>query len=44
MVIEDRDGKWYVHPVPDVSPLLSYGLFDESASIQLFTDVYDAEH
>lgn len=41
MVIKDRDGKWYAHPVPDVSPLLSYGLSDESASIQLFTDAYD---
>jgi hypothetical protein len=41
MVIKDRDGKWYVHPVPDVSPLLSYGLYDESASVQRFTDVYD---
>ena len=44
MVIEDRDGSWYVHPVPDVSPLLSYGLYDESESIQLFTDVYEVEH
>lgn len=44
MVIKDRDGKWYAHPVPDVSPLLSYGLYEESASVQLFTDVYDIEH
>jgi hypothetical protein len=43
MVIKDRDGKWYAHPVPDVSPLLSYGLYDENASVQLFTDAYDVE-
>ena len=36
MVIKDRDGKWYAHPVPDVSPLLSDGLYDESASVQIF--------
>jgi len=44
MVIKDRDGKWYAHPVPDVSPLLSYGLYDESASVLLFTNVYDVVH
>jgi hypothetical protein len=43
MVIKDRDGKWYAHPVPDVSPLLSDGLYDESASVQVFTDAYDVE-
>jgi len=43
LVIKDRDGKWYAHPVPDVSPLLSYGLYDENASVQLFTDAYDVE-
>lgn len=43
MVIKDHDGKWYVHPVPDVSPRLSYGLYDESASVQRFTDAYDVE-
>jgi hypothetical protein len=43
MVIKDRDGKWYVHPVPDVSPLLSDGLYDESASVQVFTDAYNVE-
>jgi hypothetical protein len=44
MVIKDRDGKWYAHPVPDVSPLLSDGLYDESASVEVFADVYDIEH
>jgi hypothetical protein len=43
MVIKDRDGKWYAHPVPDVSPLLSDGLYDESASSQQFTTAYDVE-
>ena len=43
MVIKDRDGKWYAQPVPDVSPLLSDGLFDESASVQVFTDAYNVE-
>lgn len=44
LVIKDHDGKWYVHPVPDVSPLLSAGLFDEKPSVRTFTDVYDTEH
>jgi hypothetical protein len=43
MVIKDRDGKWYAHPVPDVSPLLSHGLYGESASEHLFSDVYNIE-
>jgi len=41
MVIKDRDGKWYTHPVPDISPLLSDGIYDESASVHLFADVYE---
>ena len=40
LVIKDTDGKWYVHPVPDVSPLLSSGLYDESPSVHLFSEVY----
>ena len=44
LVIQDKDRKWYTHPVPNVSPLLSYGLSDESPSVQMFTDVYDVEH
>jgi hypothetical protein len=43
MVIKDRVGRWYAHPVPHVSPLLSDGLYDENASVQLFTDAYDVE-
>ena len=30
LVIKDRDGKWYVHPDPFASPLLSEGLNEES--------------
>jgi hypothetical protein len=44
MVIKDTDGKWYAHPAPDVSPLLSYGIYEESASVQLFADAYDVGH
>jgi hypothetical protein len=41
LVIKDKDGKWYVHPAPDVSPLLSMGLNDETKSKTDFNDVYD---
>ena len=44
MVILDHDGKWYTQPVPDVDPLLSYGIYDEKPSVQLFSDVYEIEH
>jgi hypothetical protein len=40
LVIKDRDGKWYAHPDPLVSPLLSTGLNDEEKSTQDFTDAY----
>jgi hypothetical protein len=43
LVIKDRDGKWYVHPDPSASPLLSDGLNDEKASVQDLTDVYQLE-
>jgi hypothetical protein len=43
MVIKDNDGKWYVHPMPDVSPLLSAGLNDEAASEQDFSDAYEIQ-
>jgi hypothetical protein len=32
LVVKDKDGDWYVHPAPSVSPLLSAGLNDESPS------------
>jgi hypothetical protein len=43
MVIKDRDGKWYVHPAPNVSPLLREGLNDEDNSVLDITDVYELE-
>jgi hypothetical protein len=43
MVIKDSDGKWYVHPNPSVSPLLSSGLNEEKPSALDITDVYDIE-
>ena len=43
LVIKDRDGKWYVHPDPSASPLLSDGLNEEKASVEDLTDVYQLE-
>ena len=43
LVIKDRDGKWYVHPAPYVSPPLSEGLNDENNSVLDITDVYQLE-
>ena len=43
MVIKDNDGKWYVHPAPSASPLLSDGLDDEKASVLDFSDAYQLE-
>jgi hypothetical protein len=43
LVIKDSDGKWYVHPDPSASPLLSYGLDDEKASVLDFSDAYELE-
>jgi hypothetical protein len=43
MVIKDKDGKWYVHPMPAVSPLLSAGLNDEAASSQDFSEAYEVQ-
>jgi len=36
LVIKDKDDKWYVHPAPELSPLLSAGLNDESPSKEEF--------
>ncbi len=38
LVIRDRDGKWYAHPAPQVSPLLSQGLHSESPSTQDYSE------
>jgi hypothetical protein len=43
LVIKDRDGKWYVHPDPSASPLLSDGLNEEKASVLDLTDAYELE-
>ena len=41
LVIKDTDAKWYVHPVPEVSPLLCEGLDDEPPSTLKLADVYE---
>jgi hypothetical protein len=43
LVIKDGDGKWYVHPDPSASPLLSDGLDEEKASVLDFSDAYELE-
>jgi hypothetical protein len=43
LVIKDRDGKWYVHPNPSASPLLSDGLNEEKPSVEDLTDAYQLE-
>jgi len=40
LVILDSDKKWYVHPLPSSSPLLSAGLNEEPVSVKSFKDVY----
>jgi len=43
LVIKDRDHKWYVHPAPQISPLLSWGLNEESKSEQDFSEAYEIQ-
>jgi hypothetical protein len=43
LIIKQKDGKWYAHPAPNVSPLLCEGLEEESASVADFSEVYDIE-
>ena len=44
LVIKDRDGKWYAHPLPSAgSGLLGAGLNDESASEKDFSDAYEIQ-
>ena len=44
LVIKDRDGKWYAHPLPGAgSGLLSIGLNEESPSEKDFAEVYEAQ-
>ena len=35
--------KWYVHPMPTISPLLSAGLNEEAASSGDFSEAYEAQ-
>jgi hypothetical protein len=43
LVIKDKDGKWYVHPIPSAAPLLSMGLNDETPSKQDFSEAYEIQ-
>jgi len=40
LVLRDKTGKWYAHPLPGSSPLLSAGLNEESESTTDFGKVY----
>jgi hypothetical protein len=40
LVLQASDGKWYVHPMPSASPLLSDGLNAEPNSTKEISDVY----
>ena len=43
LVIKDSNGKWYVHPMPSASPLLSAGLNEETPSKQDFSEAYEIQ-
>jgi hypothetical protein len=43
LVIKDKSGKWYAHPLPGSSPLLSTGLSDELESKTDFAEAYRIE-
>lgn len=44
LVIKDRDGKWYAHPLPTAgSGMLGDGLNDESASDKDFSEAYEIQ-
>lgn len=43
LVIRDSDGRWYIHPAPNLDPLLSDGLNQETTSSLDFSDVYDVQ-
>jgi hypothetical protein len=40
LVIQDKAGKWYAHPLPESSPLLRAGLNEEPDSRADFSEVY----
>ncbi len=41
LVVKAANGKWYVVPAPNLIPLLSEGLNEESPSVQDFSEVYE---
>jgi hypothetical protein len=41
LVIKAKDGKWYAHPNPAITPLLMSGLNDEKPSKLDLSEVYD---
>ena len=43
LVVQDKAGNWYAHPLPSSSPLLSAGLNEESDSKTDFREVYRVE-
>lgn len=43
LLIQKKDGKWYVHPFPASCPTLSDGINDEPESTHDFTEVYSVE-
>ncbi len=44
LLYKEQDGRWIVNPRPDLAPLLSTGLEDESPSTVDFTKVYRAKN
>jgi hypothetical protein len=44
LVIKDKDGKWYAHPNPAITPLLMAGLNQEKPSTLDVSDVYELKH
>ena len=44
LVIKDKDGKWYAHPLPNAgSGLLCEGLNEESPSEKDFSEAYEVQ-
>jgi hypothetical protein len=44
LVIKDRDGKWYAHPLPSASSgMLAVGLNDEDSSHRDFSEMYEVQ-
>jgi hypothetical protein len=41
LVVKKSDDRWFVHPAPNIHPLLSAGLNEESDSTQEFSDAHE---